>query len=342
MESIVSWILPTLKMVSIVLTGILGVVALLVDFRDEKGKVTRWGRWSLIGVIVGTLVSAAMTGFEMVREEAQSQQTAQESLELSQKTSKIMQDINRSLNPLKDVQFSFSVDVSLKDAAFAGYKERLEQRVQKLLGKYGSKLKVPKNELVVATADSDGAITLDVNGRSPLFPSEEEETAAYYALRQIDLVLEFYRRPIQPDAYCGGIDEVEQYVHPDLAIEVTTSGLDDRDASIQYDVRTGECQVRVPWIKSDAKYWRSNGSIIAIPDLVGAQMFVFVRSAVVPADVESIQELVKARAGLRLQNLTMKVGDGRELSFNRSQMKELATPDGLKYYVFEFEQMGQP
>jgi hypothetical protein len=44
MESLVDWLLAVLKFASIGLTGIFGVVALLVQYKDADGKITTWGR----------------------------------------------------------------------------------------------------------------------------------------------------------------------------------------------------------------------------------------------------------------------------------------------------------
>jgi ABC-type arginine transport system ATPase subunit len=47
-------LLAVLNLLSIALTGALGVANLLVDFKNEQGEVTVWGRRALIAVLASS------------------------------------------------------------------------------------------------------------------------------------------------------------------------------------------------------------------------------------------------------------------------------------------------
>jgi hypothetical protein len=58
-------LLAILKLAAIMLSGILGVVGLLVNYKDKDGKVTKWGRRALIAVVISSLVAALTQGVEV-------------------------------------------------------------------------------------------------------------------------------------------------------------------------------------------------------------------------------------------------------------------------------------
>jgi hypothetical protein len=68
------WVL-VLKLASLAITGILGVVGLLNDFKDKNGKLTKWGKISLWGLLFAAFVSLAteIRGYIEQAEQAQQQ-----------------------------------------------------------------------------------------------------------------------------------------------------------------------------------------------------------------------------------------------------------------------------
>jgi hypothetical protein len=68
------WVL-VLKLASLAITGILGVVGLLNDFKDKNGKLTKWGKISLWGLVFAAFVSLAteIRGYVEQAEQAQQQ-----------------------------------------------------------------------------------------------------------------------------------------------------------------------------------------------------------------------------------------------------------------------------
>ena len=49
--------LVLLKVIGGLVTAALGIAALLVDYRDHEGNVTKWGRRALVGIILSALVT---------------------------------------------------------------------------------------------------------------------------------------------------------------------------------------------------------------------------------------------------------------------------------------------
>lgn len=58
-------LLAATKFISILLAGIFGILALLVDYRDTKtGTITVWGKRAVIGVLAATFIGAVSQGLE--------------------------------------------------------------------------------------------------------------------------------------------------------------------------------------------------------------------------------------------------------------------------------------
>jgi hypothetical protein len=104
------------KASSIVLTGAFGVLGLVKDFKDKKGKITKWGRISLVGILLSTGLGVIAQLMESSKAERTERETAAQTLG-------IVRDIQRGLSPLDEPTFriEFSQDCT------AGYKEFCEE-----------------------------------------------------------------------------------------------------------------------------------------------------------------------------------------------------------------------
>jgi hypothetical protein len=71
-------VLAILKLAAIMLSGILGVVGLLVSYKDQDGKVTKWGRRALIAVVISSLVAALRQGVEVYKQRSEARQAMRE------------------------------------------------------------------------------------------------------------------------------------------------------------------------------------------------------------------------------------------------------------------------
>jgi hypothetical protein len=97
-----------LGLLSIVGATASGIAALLVDFRDKAtGKITKWGRYAVLGVGTSFLIGASNLWVDYTQKKLEARETANKSREAAQQTLRIVTDINRSLNLLKDVRASY-------------------------------------------------------------------------------------------------------------------------------------------------------------------------------------------------------------------------------------------
>jgi hypothetical protein len=105
-------LLDDLKASSIVLTGAFGILGLVKDFKDKKGKITKWGRISLAGILLSTGVGVVTQIMESSKAQHADELAQQKEKETAAQTLRIVQDIERGLSPLDEPTFDvrFSLD----------------------------------------------------------------------------------------------------------------------------------------------------------------------------------------------------------------------------------------
>jgi hypothetical protein len=97
------------KASSIVLTGAFGILGLLADFKNEQTKeITRWGYISLCGIVLSTV-------FGTVAQLKESHDSAAQTLKIAEQSNRMLQDIQKSLSPLGEIQLQFSFRVDCED-----------------------------------------------------------------------------------------------------------------------------------------------------------------------------------------------------------------------------------
>src|SRR5262249_55163179 len=72
------YFLLVLKVSSLAITGLLGVIALLNDFKDKEGNLTKWGKVSLLGLV---LSGAVGIGTELIDSAKQKEEERHRTLE---------------------------------------------------------------------------------------------------------------------------------------------------------------------------------------------------------------------------------------------------------------------
>jgi hypothetical protein len=122
-----------------VILGILSIFGatasgLLVEYKDKKtGRITKWGRYALYGLAISFLIGTSNLWIDYAQKSRQTRDDAEKARINTEKTLQIVSDINRSLNPFKDVRVSFSFAYPFDDPDLARYRQRLDEGVRALL-----------------------------------------------------------------------------------------------------------------------------------------------------------------------------------------------------------------
>jgi hypothetical protein len=123
-----------LKALLTILAGFFGVLGLIKDFKDKKGRVTRWGRISLGGILLSSglgLVIQFKESYEANR--AKTDATAR-ALALAQKTDLAVSEIQRGLSPIGEPAFYVGFSLTCSNSRYEDFCKTLASR----RGTYGS------------------------------------------------------------------------------------------------------------------------------------------------------------------------------------------------------------
>ncbi len=107
------------KASSIVLTGAFGVLGLLKDFKDKKGKITKWGRISLAGILLSTGLGVIAQLMESSKAERTERDTAAQTLG-------IVRDIQRGLSPLDEPTFDIRFSLDCTNPAYELFCDKIK------------------------------------------------------------------------------------------------------------------------------------------------------------------------------------------------------------------------
>jgi hypothetical protein len=103
------------KAVSIVLTGLFGILGLLTNFKDKQtGKITNWGWVSLAGIVVSSVCG-------VTAQLKESSDNAAKALAIAQSSNATLTNIQRSLSSLNGAQYSLMFDVACADRRYANF-----------------------------------------------------------------------------------------------------------------------------------------------------------------------------------------------------------------------------
>jgi hypothetical protein len=275
--------LSILKFAGIALSALFGAIALVTDYRDkDTGKITKWGRRALLGVIASSLVVAFIQIGEMLEHSYDRAGAERLGLEQLQRNEKILNQINRGLNPLTDVRLSIRFkEIRMDHPLLSAYVRRLERGAAMLSFTW----KLNPRFTVRGTMPSwdrspDGALTkvnsVTIRKNSPLFPSKRKETAAYDLLNpvndQLPIMIDFLKTPIRFSNY-------PIYHLPDVSMSFEEDSRNLGSFEVTYSLSERTFTMLANELITDSKKWASSGKITSFIDLAGVQMLMDVPSA---------------------------------------------------------------
>jgi hypothetical protein len=291
-----------------------GVAALLVDFKDKAtGKPTKWGRYALFGLAGSFVVGLSNLAVDYAQKTRQAVDASLRAQAASEQTLQIVNNINRSLNPFRDVKVGARVSYAFELPHLVDYRERLDREARALLPEMN---KAPgrylPGKMGIASIRADGVVTaVAFPPESPLFPHQETEKAAYLALSQSLLALIFFKTPLDGEAFRNlGLNPMSVNPGADISMFLGVNGQDSSRVFFEYDLERKRVRWKVCAIPAPMEGWRSSGRIVSILDLPGAQLAVhFEHARLEPGlenpDIEFVHLGVADRQGWWLRQSRM-------------------------------------
>ena len=345
-------IISLLKYLSILLTACSGIYALFVSYKDGSGNITRAGKHALALIVCSALIAIGSHSLELIRGYREKQSTsdrrAQDTLEAVRRTEKTLFEINRGLQLLNTIYVRFEVDVPLEDVRLATYATRFNNQLAGLLPAL-ERREAGIEDVYISHRNKQGPQAVTFSAKSSLAPRKAEEPIPFFVLGHMEVSLEFYKYPIEPERHPGMIDFSVAKTPADLALiekdlksgdlgfEVDSSASPSSNREMHnfhFRLSTKKLSVSSPSIRVNNEYVRSSGEIVSVADLPGSQLFLMLRSPIVSGKIEVDEPLFEVRKKLTLDSVTLRVANGREFQLNSKDMTKLMTPAGFPMYVF--------
>lgn len=297
--------LAALKFLAILLTGILGAIGLLVEYKDKEGRRTKWGTWALIGVITTSMVAAFIQGVEVYKQNREAKAAESRTREQESYQNQSLSEIRRAVYPLelpRDMYVTAEAVIPITDEGMAYYHRRLSDALPKLIQKARESEEGGNIRLEAVFDARTNRKTFDgvfLNRAASLFPRESGERTAWWILSDFGIEIDVYLKPAEPTK---GLLDPAEYINPDgsrrhepdLHFRATT----EKDAlRLEYSLKDRN-SVRMSserMLVSTDHNWH-NPKNLSLPDLAGARMFIKFKDWVGKTDDEETIRLRVERA----------------------------------------------
>jgi hypothetical protein len=245
-----------------------GVMALLVEYKDKKtGRMTKWGRYALCGLAISFLIGTSNLWIDYTQKSRKTRDDAERSRINTEKTLQIVTDINRTLNPFKDVRVTFAISYPFDHPDLARYLQRLDEGVRALLPDMQSSHEEIQG--VSWQMEKGGRIVwVRIHEGSPLFPSRSSEPLAFQVFLRRGLTLNFFKTPISPSTFDLRSDDI-----PDIRMSFDEDEYKN-EIEVRYDLESKAIEFVGYGILSKPESWESSGKIVSMLDLPGTQLII--------------------------------------------------------------------
>jgi hypothetical protein len=92
-----------LKFTALVVGGIFAVIGLLTKYHDRNGKVTRWGKIALFGIVLSTTIGAGAQAIESYSQYQKRLANDAANRKAEEQTQKLLGQIKRAVYPIRNV-----------------------------------------------------------------------------------------------------------------------------------------------------------------------------------------------------------------------------------------------
>jgi hypothetical protein len=331
-------LITILKYIALFISSISGILGLLSDFRDKQtNKITKNGYRLLWLIVASGFVSLALQSLELYRDKKKDEIAEQKSLEEAKRTNQMLSDLNRTLNPIKDINVSYTIQIPLYDPKLKNYKARLITSLDSIFGTLSNVGIEERREILdkdygifVTGYSANSILSIELRKDSPLLPDKMNETLAYYVLQYGEVDYKFYDSTVRNIS-----DTTIPDFHFTVATGIVNNGLNG-EHKIEYNFENKALYIEAFMVNSDPRYWDKTGKIISIPDLSKAKSIITLPSIVVSGNNQVDNQLEEIRKGFQLKRSFFRLTEGRELHFKQKNLTRISKANELPKYLFLF------
>jgi hypothetical protein len=322
-----------LSLIVVVLPTGMGVVCAMQALKPPKPEHHK--RWFAFFLGIGLLISATVW-YQQYRAAKRADDERQA----------LQTQLNRLLYPIRDVQVSFDLTVSLEAPSVQNYRERLNKCVESIIATQEPQCGVALASGQINVPDAR-LKDICISPRSELYPVEDLEDAAYLAANHILLEFAIFKNP--------PIEPLKEPLNPDLFFVARRTLNWDENIDVNgysyvrfcYDLWARRLYLRGFNIPVDPALWKANGRIVSVPDLsnttllVNAQLgmpSVHVTKATLTPNDSANRALLEVARTSQLNWVVLRVSNGFELKVTSEQFRITDGPNGERVYFTNLSQ----
>jgi hypothetical protein len=268
-------VLFTLKLAGLAIASCLGVFGTIHDYRDKSsGRLTRWGRFAIVALIVSALVAISAQVVEEYLKDKSTKEAAVQAATSAARSEQVVLELARVLQPLDFKSLHISeLGVPLDDARFKSLRAHIDSIAAKYQVLYEqSRIPLRSEGVSVPSADCTrrvdrcSPLEIQIDSTNPHFPKRGIGAAVF---RINSVLIAIYRKPIDPRRF-------ERLI---------VDGENDADLSLNFGDLAGRTPLSLSKrldsqsYKLTGSYFSSyirrdtSGRVASIPDLEGSQIF---------------------------------------------------------------------
>lgn len=292
------------KIVGIILTGALGILGSISDLRiPDTKKLTRAGRATVIGIVIGIAVGALGEGLNAISSEDSSRS-------LAEANGVILRNVENVLTPIVGMSISQVIDVPDSTKPSNIYIERLKGLAKGL---------TPDSDLptgVTRVEFANGGNGFFIDKGSEWFPHEDAE-AALGVVGTLDLVLTFNKKALRVESL-----QKDGPMPADYRVRMSAFGFArSMDVRLAYEpARTGfRVEGKLTRVDANSAHISNPGRIFGEGDLRGGQFIACISSAL-PVGHE--KEAVSVLKSMRPSEVSLRLASGRSIVLKPSAADE--------------------
>lgn len=288
-------VIAIFKTASPLFAGMLGIAALLVNYHNEAGKLTRGGYAVLTGIVVAALVGMATAVFEAQKAKTVSQ-------EQLARTETVLREVARAVQRITELRLHYWVEIPPDNPVADAYIKRARAGIEARKASLSALPPLvdgrPKGLLGWAFDVDRTLLNVTIKPESDLWPANDTpEEPLSILVSTFSFSVMILKEPVDPEKYLPMYGSGDFEGDPGFPT----------DSHLDWDLK----RQRLSMIDDehiDKRLWKTSGKITSFVDLRGAQILLFPSgtSDVIPElNNANFQERRKIMMTLNLRNFTM-------------------------------------
>jgi hypothetical protein len=246
------------------------------------------------------------------------------------KQQQLLRELDRVRQPLNDIHVTFRLDVPTQHAALRTFDPAIRDAIHAAV----RDASMTQGIYVSQKTSAGDILRLAIPPSAPLFPDTQREPLAHFLLNYPGIELHFYSSGNGNFSDLSKSDLVipilavidRNFSSPQSAENLNTNGTVGIDVTSQL-VFSEIYNWRVP-----QKYWKSNGRIQSLPDLLDATIVIRCRGHARSGQLPVARYLDEIGSSVLLNYATLNIG-GRHFQFTRKELTLAVSSDGSQIYI---------